>query len=127
MKYIWLGILLLVSISQISAQVDTVIVNNESGMDVTVLIEYTDDNSDTHIVLSGERKPFYTEEQCIYSISVYSQRWENVSDISPDDKLVIPEGWNRCQGWEFTIQKRKGDGTPYIARKKGLQEKKQKN
>lgn len=116
----YIYILLLTIAFYSKAQVDTIIIINESGMDITALIEYVDHSSARYTVEVGEKKPIYTEEQCIYGISVYSGRWDRVYDIEPDDKLVIPVGWNRCQGWQFTIRKRI-DGTIHVADKKSIQ------
>lgn len=115
-----MNMLLLAMTFCLKGQVDTIIIINETGMDITALIEYVDHSTARYTVEVGEKKPIYTEEQCIYGISIYSGRWDRVSEIEPDDKLVIPVGWNRCQGWQFTIRKRI-DGTIHVANKKSIQ------
>ncbi|MGE0009851.1 MAG: hypothetical protein AB7F19_04855 [Candidatus Babeliales bacterium] len=102
-----------------TSTVNTIIINNESGMDITVLLNYEDNTSVTQFVMKGEKKTFYAQDQCLYGISLYSERWRNVTDIDFDDKLIIPVTWNRCQGWIFTIKKR-SDGTVHIARKQSV-------
>jgi hypothetical protein len=119
-KILVCSLILFVCIGYVYAQVESVIINNESGLDITILITYEDDTTETHSLLPGEKKPFYVENKCIYSLSIYTEQWQDVSDIEPDDKLVIPEGWNRCQKWMFTIKKRM-DGSVRIASKKAIE------
>ena len=98
--------------------VDTI--TNESGIDITILITDEDGSKETpHTLAAGEKKVFNRESKCVYGIKEYGGRWKTVDDLEPDDTLVIPEGWNRCQNWDFTIKKRI-DGTVYVARKQGI-------
>lgn len=119
-KLLFLGILLYVPVS-LYCYIDTV--SNESGMDVTIQLTDEDGTQATHTLVAGEKKIFNREDKCIYEIKDYTDKWKSVEDVSPDDILVIPETWNRCQSWDFTIKKRL-DGSVYIARKKGVESKK---
>lgn len=114
-KSIVMGIFLLFS-AHVYGFVDSI--TNESGLDITVRITNQDGTEHTETLVAGEKKVFNRENKCIYEIQDYEDKWKSVEDVSPDDTLVIPESWNRCQNWDFII-KRRVDGTVYVARKKG--------
>ncbi len=118
-KLLFLGVILSLSAS-LYCYVDTI--SNESGMDITIQLTDEDGTQSTHTLVAGEKKIFNREEKCIYEVKDYSDKWKTVDDVGPDDLLVIPETWNRCQSWDFTIKKRL-DGTVYVARKKGVESK----
>src|SRR5438874_1588173 len=98
-------ILLLISVvwfmGYLNAAVQPVIIDNQSGIDITVLIQYQDRSQATHIISAKQKTPFYTEDKCLRGITIYSGRWTTVDDLEHDDKLVIPVSWDRCQGWSF--------------------------
>lgn len=122
MKKLMIIALLLGSLHTARAAVESVFVHNESGVGITVHVVFEDKTFQTKSLSPNERAPFYVEDTCLRQISVYSGRWNNVSDIEPDEKFVVPENWNRCQTWIFTIKKRMDD-TVHIASKKNSLEK----
>ena len=106
---------MLLFVARVYGAVQTVSINNQSGMDITVHIDYVGHTGATHILSAGDTTPFHVEDKCLKGITVYSGRWATVNDLEYDDKLVIPVSWDRCQGWIFTITKRI-DGTVRISR-----------
>ena len=119
-KLLFLGVILFFT-APLYCYVDTI--SNESGMDITIQLTDQEGNQASHMLVSGDKKIFNREDKCIYQIKVYTDKWKSVADVGPDDVLVIPETWNRCQNWDFTIKKRL-DGSVYVARKKGAESEK---